>query len=303
MLEEKKFRRLILVITIIVIVSVVGIYLLYYSKQPDLKADNVKTTDVTLDMPILPFDAFSMLKEDLIIKFGEGEEGNGQDYDNQYVDYNQKWFGKMFKARYYYGLYTRIYQINLKVEKNDIQSVYDEMKKQLGTPVQDTLLNKEKSLDERKTYWVKDSVRYSIFYEDSGQCMAKMWLEYYPNPDGHNLGERPTIIQRQDGVEGIIDGEKVSILLVGDKPKYTSRYYKNLYLIIGSKSGSYLGRMPKDGDGGFYPKFTLTNIANSKNKNILIETDNEYTKWYIGFEFKNNQLNVIYSSEKEPSEQ
>ena len=61
--------------------------------------------------------------------------------------------------------------------------------------------------------------------------------------------------------------------------------------------------MPKDGDGGFYPKFTLTNIANSKNKNILIETDNEYTKWYIGFEFKNNQLNVIYSSEKEPSEQ
>ena len=301
MLEEKKFKRLIIILTLFIILFVTVAYAIYYKEQPVLSTDDATKTDTVIEMPILPFDAFSMLKEDLLVKFGEGEEGNGKDYDNQYVDYNQKWFGKTFKARYYYGLYTRIYQINLTVQKNDEKAVYDEMKKQLGTPVQDKFLDKDLPMDEKKTYWVKDSVRYSIFYEDNGQCMAKMWLEYYPNPDGHSLGERPTIIQRQDGVEDLIKGEKVSVLLIGDKPKYTSRYYKNLYLVIGTKEGSYLGRMPKDNDGGFYPKFTIQTINNSQDKNILIETDNEYTKWYTGFEFKDKKLNVIYSSEKSPT--
>lgn len=301
MLEEKKFRRLILALTIIIIAVVFGSYAMYYNNQPVLNSDNVQEKNTVLEMPILPFDAFSMLKEDLLVKFGEGEEGNGKDYDNQYVDYEQKWFGKTFKARYYYGLYTRIYQINLTVQKNDERDVYEEMKRQLGNPIQDKFFDKNTPKDEKKTYWVKDSVRYSIFYEDNGQCMAKMWLEYYTNPDGHSLGERPTIIQRQDGVEGFIKDQKVSILLIGDKPRYTSRYYKNLYLIIGTKKGSYLGRMPKDNDGGLYPKFTIQGINNSSDKNIVIETDNEYTKWYTGFEFKDKKLNVIYSSEKIPN--
>lgn len=301
MLEEKKFKRLIIILTLFIIIFVTVAYAVYYKEQPVLSTDDATKTDTVIEMPILPFDAFSMLKEDLLVKFGEGEEGNGKDYDNQYVDYNQKWFGKTFKARYYYGLYTRIYQINLTVQKNDEKAVYDEMKRQLGTPVYDKFFDKELPMDEKKTYWVKDSVRYSIFYEDNGQCMAKMWLEYYQNPDGHSLGERPTIIQRQDGVEDLIKGEKVSVLLIGDKPKYTSRYYKNLYLVIGTKEGSYLGRMSKDNDGGFYPKFTIQTINNSQDKNILIETDNEYTKWYTGFEFKDKKLNIIYSSEKSPT--
>ena len=91
----------------------------------------------------------------------------------------------------------------------------------------------------------------------------------------------------------------VSVLLVGEKPEYTSTYYKHLYVIVGTKNGSYLGRMPNNNDGGFTPNFTIKDIKGTTN--ILVETDNEYTKWYVGFEFKDKKLNAVYSSEKSPS--
>ena len=150
----------------------------------------------------------------------------------------------------------------------------------------------------RITYWVKDSVRYAMVYDESVP-FVKMKLEYYKNPDNHNVGERPIIIQRMDKVTNLVDGESVSVLLVGEKPEYTSTYYKHVYVIVGTKNGSYLGRMPNNNDGGFAPNFTIKSI-NGVNT-ILVETDNEYTKWYVGFEFKDKKLNSVYSSEKSPN--
>lgn len=302
MLEERKFRIIVMSATLIVAILVGVSYFTFYKKMPKLNAQNVTTiSKEQKDFPILPFDAFSALKSDLILKFGDGEQGNGFDYDNQYIDYNQTWFGKKFKARYYYGLYDRIYQINLPVAKNDIKSVYDDMKAQLGKPVYDTFYDKTKPLDESVAYWVEDSTRFSILY-DEGQCFVKMKLEYYSNPDGNNLGQRPTVIQRIDGDTNVLSGTKANILLIGDKEEYTQKYYKNIYVVVGSKNGSVVGRLPKDTDGGMYPKMSIMDINGSGNKDILIEADNEYVKWYTGLEYEDGNLNVIYSSENYPQE-
>ena len=301
MLEEKFFRKLVIAIMLILILFVAFSYGMFYKKQPTLEVNNEETiSKKTNNMPVELFQVFSMTKDDLKIKLGDPKQaGDDSDYDNKYLDYSQTWFGKSFVARYYYGDYSRMYQTNLKMKNEDVKSVYEEMKIQLGEPVVDTFFDsKIEDLDMRITYWVKDSVRYAMVYDESVP-FVKMKLEYYKNPDNHKVGERPIIIQRMDKVTNLVDGESVSVLLVGEKPEYTSTYYKHVYVIVGTKNGSYLGKMPNNNDGGFAPNFTIKSI-NGVNT-ILVETDNEYTKWYVGFEFKDKKLNSVYSSEKSPN--
>nr|WP_308592426.1 hypothetical protein [uncultured Criibacterium sp.] len=302
MLEEKNFKKIIIIATILVALLVAVSYTMYYKSMPQLSKDGQVSEKAEENrFPILPFDAFSMVKSDLTLKFGEGTQGDGSNYDNQYIDYDQHWFNKDFKARYYYGLQDRIYQINLPVKKDDIKAVYEEMKVELGTPFYDSLFDKSKPLEESYTHWIKDSTRYSLLY-DQGQAFVKMKLEYYANPDGHNLGARPTVIQRIDNDKKVLGGDASSILLIGDKEEYTQKYYKNLYVVLGSKKGSIVGRLPKDTDGGMYPKMSIMDINGSGNQDILIEADNEYLKWFTGFEYKDGKLNVIYSKEDRPEE-
>lgn len=300
MLEEKMFRKIIAAITFLLIVFVAISYGAFYKKQPKLEVENTSQKEQKLEMPVVLSQVYSMTKDDLKVKLGEPkEEGDGSDYDNKFLDYTQSWFGKEFLARYYYGDYSRMYQTNLKLNKDDTKIIYEEIKKQLGDPVVDKFFDeKVEDFDQRITYWVKDSVRYAMLYDEMVPYV-KMKIEYYQNPDNHNVGSRPIIIQRMDNVTNLVDGEKLSVLLIGEKKEYTSTYFSHIYVVVGSTSGSYLGRMPNDNDGGLSPNFKIQSINGANN--ILVETDNQYTKWYTGFEFKDKKLNVVYSSEKNPS--
>ena len=195
MLEEKFFRKLVIAIMLILILFVAFSYGMFYKKQPTLEVNNEETiSKKTNNMFVELFQVFSMTKDDLKIKLGDSKQvGDDFDYDNKYLDYSQTWFGKSFVARYYYGDYSRMYQTNLKMKNEDVKSVYEEMKIQLGEPVVDTFFDsKIEDLDMRITYWIKDSVRYAMVYDESVP-FVKIKLEYYKNPDNHNVGERPII--------------------------------------------------------------------------------------------------------------
>lgn len=84
MLEEKNFKKIIIIATILVALLVAVSYTMYYKSMPELSKDGqVSEKAEENKFPILPFDAFSMVKSDLTLKFGEGTQGDGSNYDNQ----------------------------------------------------------------------------------------------------------------------------------------------------------------------------------------------------------------------------
>lgn len=298
LLEEKIFKKIILAITVFVILIVFFSYFMYYKKQPVLKAENISTSQETQYFPVNLFEIFSMTRDKVKVKLGNPKKiGNGSDYENKFFIYTQEWFGKKFDTKYYYGDQDRMYQANLKLKEEDFNSMYESMKMALGTPVLDTFFDDEIDKDIRITYWIKDSIRYAMVYDSEDTLpYVKMNIAYYQNPDNHNIGQRPIIIQRMDKVSGIMQDNDVSILLIGEKPEYTSTYFKNIYVLIGSKKGSFIGRFDKENDGGYRPSFSINEVNGQKQ--IVVQTDNEYTKLETVFEFRDNKILQISSQEK-----
>ena len=99
-----------------------------------------------------------------------------------------------------------------------------------------------------------------------------------------------------DKISGIMKDNDVNILLIGEKPDYSSTYFKNIYVLIGSKKGSFLGRFDKENDGGYRPSFQINEVDGQKR--IVVETDNEYAKLETVFEFVDKKITQISSQEK-----
>lgn len=298
MLEEKVFKKIIMSATLLVIVVVFFSYFMYYKKQPVLKAQNVTQKEETVNFPVDLFEIFSMTRDKVKVKLGNPKKiGNGSDYDNKFFIYEQDWFGKKFDAKYYYGDQDRMYQTNLKMKKEDFTNIYESLKSVLGTPVVDTFFDDKVDDDMKITYWIKDAIRYAMVYDSQDmQPYIKMNIAYYQNPDNHNIGQRPIIIQRMDKISGIMKDNDVNILLIGEKPDYSSTYFKNIYVLIGSKKGSFLGRFDKENDGGYRPSFQINEVDGQKR--IVVETDNEYAKLETVFEFVDKKITQISSQEK-----
>ena len=225
MLEEKVFKKIIMSATLLVIVVVFFSYFMYYKKQPVLKAQNVTQKEETVNFPVDLFEIFSMTRDKVKVKLGNPKKiGNGSDYDNKFFIYEQDWFGKKFDAKYYYGDQDRMYQTNLKMKKEDFTSIYESLKSVLGTPVVDTFFDDKVDDDMKITYWIKDAIRYAMVYDSQDmQPYIKMNIAYYQNPDNHNIGQRPIIIQRMDKISGIMKDNDVNILLIGQKHDYSSK--------------------------------------------------------------------------------
>lgn len=308
MLSEKNFRKLIILMTLLTLVIVFFSTYRYYKNLPSL--EEVKTATQTemkgnLAMPLLPFEVFSMDKESLLIKFGKGSEGTGEGYDNMYIDYKQEWFGQKVDTRYFYGDYKRLYQIILEYPVSDATKIYENMKKELGEPIYDGLYSEEISdeMREMMTYWIKDSVRYTLVnYEDEDLCMVTMNLQYFANVEGYEVGQRPTEIQRINSVKLGNDSSLGNIILIGDKPEYTSTLYEKLYIVYGGEEGTTLCKFNDEYNGGFYPKLEVKDVDNDGENEAIIKADNEYTTFYTIVEYKNGELTVSYAGEKNPLE-
>lgn len=308
MLSEKNFRKIMLALTIFIVAIVAISTINYYKKLPTLGAENQVKEEAVDTSAIDPFDAFSSSKEDLLIKFGEGKQGSGENYDNMYIDFNQDWFGEKVNARYYYGDYDRVYQLILKYKFNSGNKVFENMKKRLGEPLFDDFSN-EDPYSQNMAFWIKGSVRYTIAkYESEDLCEVSMNLQYYSNPSKLDLGNRPIAIEYLSGVSiGDFEG-KGDLILVGDKPDYFSRNYNKLFLVyeIGEYAGEggekviYLGNFKPEYNGGHKPTITLNDIDKDGKQEAIVEAKNDYTTYYTVFDFENKDLNAISAGEKNP---
>lgn len=308
MLKESVFRKFIIILTLFTILIVFFTTYRYYKKLPELKAETDVKQQVTKEqknVPIKPFEAFSMKKEDLLIKFGEGKEGLADTYENMYIDYNQNWFSINVDSRYYYGDYGRVYQIMLSYPMTKAKEVYNNMKRDLGEPLYDGIYGNikedEETQVERVTYWFKDSVRYTLAnYEDEDLCMVTMNLQYYPNVEEYDMGDRPTEIQRINDVKIGNSTVKGNLILIGDKPEYTSIFYERLFIIFGTEQKTYMGTFSDEYDGGFYPEMKVLDFDQDGENEIIVKADNEYTTFYTVLKYESGQFSVVYAGEENP---
>ena len=299
MINENKFTKIIATV-VLVIAIIIGIsYGVYYGGFGELDS-NLEEEQTKLQFsPILPFDAYSSLKPNIIELFGEGKQGEGVSDDTKYIDYKQEWFSIIADTRYYYGKQKRVYKTVLTYDIKDKEKLYLEMKKWLGEPLDDSLSD-EKSKKPR-VFWIKDSVSYELLV-GKNNIVVEARLAYYENPNKYEMGERPTVIQRLNiDVSG--DNENDAVLLIGSKANYTDLTYKNLFLLIGNNSGAYYTEFPKMMDGGLDPQMKIIDIDSNETLDILVESDQYYIKNYNVFSFSGKSIDNIYAAENDPLEQ
>lgn len=309
MLKENVFRKFMLILTIVTIIIVLLTTYRYYKNLPELKEDiKGKSNNLVLDnkdMPLEPFEALSSNKSELMIKIGQGKEGLADSYENMYIDYKQKWFSYDVDTRYFYGDYDRVYQIILSFPYNKAEDVYKKIKEEIGEPLYDGIYESQEETEEeqreRVTYWLKDSVRYTMAnYEEDDLCMVTMNLQYYPNIEGYDMGKRPAEIQRINSVKLGNSTEEGNIILIGDKPEYTSTFYERLFVIFGSAEKTYMGTFDEEYDGGFYPDMKVVDTDKDGENELVVQAHNEYTTFYTVFDFDNGKFTVVYSGEVNP---
>lgn len=302
MLSEKNFRKFIIVLTLITLAVVFLSTFRYYRSLPVLGQSRSKDEQSAF-MPCKPFDMFSIDKDELKIRLGDGKEGSGEDYDHMYIDYNQSWFGFDVKSRYYYGDYNRVYQIILSYDISKAQDVYVNMKKVLGKPIYDEYIDNGVvgEYGEDMAFWMKDSVRYTVAkYKDEKLCEVTMNIQYYSNPAKFKLGERPIAIQTMPGVK-LGDSEyEGNLVLVGDKPEYLSRMYSKLFLVYGTPKNVYFANFKFGNNGGLYPQMTVKDIDGDGQNEVIVKAENEYITYYTVFKFVNSDINAVYSGEENP---
>lgn len=299
MIDENKFSKIMLGAVIVMLIGVTSAYGLYYNNFSPLNDSTHVENQNKNPYPVIPYNAYSMIKKDLISILGEGTEGEGVSDDTRYIDYeNQEWFFLNANARFYYGRYTRIYKNVLNFDANDKTNLYSNMKETLGEPLSTTFESDESV---QKAFWIKDSVSYELVSKDESLVLESR-LAYYENPNNYEMGERPTIIQRINA-DINNDGDVDAILLIGSKSSYTSLEYKNLYLLIGNSKGAYVTNFPAESDGGSNPQMFIIENHEKQNHEILTESDHYYIKSYNKFTFDGKNIENIYISEFDPREE
>lgn len=296
MSKENRITKILSIAVIVLAVSIGIFYIVYYSSLEELGKNDIPSTQEYTAYPINPFEAYSSLREDIINKFGEGEMGEGVDDPTKYIEYTQTWFGLEGDIRYYYGKENRVYKSIVSYEEDQADKLYINMVNELGEPLEDGFDDEEN--DEKQAYWIKDSVSYLLYTEDE-TAKIESTLPYYRNPNNYDMGDRPTIIQR---INTDIDNDdnQEAILLIGSKETYTSKVYKNIYLLIGNSKGAYYTKLPDENDGGADPKLYLEDINDDSQLDMVVESDQFYIKSYTGFEFKENEIRSIYSGSDNP---
>ena len=290
--NENKVTRILSIAVVALALSIGIFYIVYYSSLEELGKNEIPSAEEYTAFPINPFEAYSSVREDIVARFGEGEWGEGVDDPTKYIEYDQTWFGLLGDVRYYYGKENRIYKSIVSYEEKEANKLYINMVNELGEPLED------KFKDEKEAYWIKDSVSYLLYTEDE-QVKIESTLPYYKNPNNYDMGERPTIIQRVN-MDIDNDDNEEAILLIGSKESYTSKIYKNIYLLIGNNKGAYYVKLPDENDGGADPKLFIEDINDDSQQDMIVESDQFYIKSYTGFEFKDNNINNIYSGSDNP---
>ncbi|MDO5095567.1 MAG: hypothetical protein Q4D65_03325 [Peptostreptococcaceae bacterium] len=277
-----------------------GIYLYNYKKLPTLGRTHLESSGANykkLDVKMHPMEILSLDRANLKALLGEpGGSGDGKKAETRYDTFTANWFGKERKGWFFYNKDNLYERIKLQIADQSGQQLFDKLKEQLGTPMED----KDPSKKEGYAVWIKDAVHYKLMHHGKYATIT-MTPAKYDNPSKLALGKNPLMIQYINNLDLNGDGKiDEKIVLLGNKVEGLTSRFEKLYLLIWDGKKTYLKEMDPDYDGGSYPQINFANTDNERDEEIVISADNNVVDNYNVFKYTGDDVTLIYKGYDSP---
>lgn len=296
-----KENMITMIIAFVVVVVGGGFYWSSYKKLPMLSethAQNKGNDYRSYDADAHPMNILSAVREGMEdFKGAPSSKGDGKTPETKYVIYSLNWFGMPRKTILFYNNNQQFIKIKLEIGNESAKSIYDKLKKELGTPLED----QDPTVKGGYAIWIKDAIRYKMLHRGTYSTI-EMTLATYDNPSALNVGKSPYTIQYLKDID--LNGDNVldeKILLLGNKGEGITTNFSKIYLLVWDGKKTYLRSMAEEFDGGSFPQIEFKDINGDKKEEIMISAENNIVTNYNVFEYTGEDMKLIYSGYEEPT--
>ncbi len=273
----------------------IGIYIYNYQKLPTLNRTHIESavsSYQTYNAEVHPMQLLSTVRENMEEYRGAPTgKGDGKSAETRYVVYSLDWFGMKRKTVLFYDTNGQFIRIKLEIGNESAQSLFDKLKAELGTPLEED----DPTVRGGYAIWIKDAVRYKFMHRGTYSTL-EMSIAEYENPSALALGDKPVTIQYINQVDlngdGTID-EK--ILLLGNKGEGITTHFAKLYLLVWDGKKTYLKEMASEYDGGTFPQLIFANADEDPAEELVVVAENNVVNHYNVFKYTGTSLDWIYA--------